>query len=194
MGETRAIREVAQRAPRYANWRPQTPSSSLDTSGPPQIINCGASGVRRARGGQGEVESCAAFGGAGGPQAAPMRLNDRPTDGQAHTGPLVLGRNDRPEDLVCLLRGKSHTGIADRDQQLSVAGFRLEGELTSVNRSLPSVNAVEHQVHENLLQLHRVRHNLGKIRGQVQANGDRVAVRFAAQQDKHFSNEFIYIN
>src|SRR5258708_775889 len=61
--------------------------------------------VHRDRSGQGELKSCTPPGGAGGPQAAAMRLNDRPTDGQPHTRPVILGRIECPEDLVRLLRG-----------------------------------------------------------------------------------------
>src|ERR1700680_4895773 len=107
--------------------------------------------VRRDRGGQGELKSCTPPGGAGGPQAAAIRLNDRPTDGQPHTSPIILGRKKCPEDLVRLLRGQSHAGIADRDQHLSIAGFRLNGKLTSASRFLHGIDAVEHEVHENLL-------------------------------------------
>ncbi len=41
----------------------------------------GMLGVRRKRGGQGELKSCTPSGAVGGPQTAAMRLNDRPTDG-----------------------------------------------------------------------------------------------------------------
>ena len=67
---------------------------------------------------QGELKSCTLPGGTGSPQAAAMRLDDRATDGQPHASPVIFGRKERPEDLVRLLRGQSHTGIADRDQQL----------------------------------------------------------------------------
>src|SRR2546430_272778 len=130
--------------------------------------------VRRERGGQGELKGCATGGVSVGPQAATMRLNDRPTDGQPHTRPVILGRKECPEDLVRLLRGQSHTGIADRDQQLTIADFRLDGKLTSATRFLHGVDAVEHEVHENLLQLHTVCHHLGKVLGKLGADGDRV--------------------
>jgi len=146
------------------------------------------------RGGQGEPKSCTPPGGAGGPQAAAMRLNDRPTDGQPHTSPVILGRKKCPEDLVGLLRRQSHTSIADRDQQLSISGFRLDGKLTSASRSLHGIDAVEHEVHENLLQLHTVCHDFGKILSKLGADGDRVAVRLAAQQNDHLSNDFVYIH
>src|SRR5467141_4831589 len=123
-----------------------------------------------------------------------MRLNDRPADGQSHTSPVILGRKECPEDLVHLLREKPHAGIADRDQQLTIAGFRLDGKLTSATSFLHGIDAIEHEVHENLLELHTVYHDLGKILSKLGADGDRVAVRLAAQQDNHFSNELIYIN
>ena len=55
------------------------------------------------------------------------------------------------------------------------------------------IDAVEHEVHENLLQLHTVCHHLGKVLGKLGADGDRVAARLAVQQNNHFSNELIYI-
>src|SRR5437763_1479872 len=140
-----------------------------------------------------ELKCCASAGVVGDPQAAAMRLNDRPTNGQPHTGPLILGCKECPEDLVRLLRGQSHSGIPDRDQQLTIAGFRLDGKLTSARRFLHSIDAVEHEVHENLLQLHTVCHHLGKVLGKLGADGDRVAARLAVQQNNHFSNELIYI-
>ena len=79
--------------------------------------------MRRDRGGQGELKSCAASGAAGGPQAAAMRLDDGATDGQPHTGPVILGRKECLEDLLRLLRGESRSGITDRDQQLTIADF-----------------------------------------------------------------------
>src|SRR5258708_36837953 len=101
--------------------------------------------VRRDRGRQGELKSCAPPRGTGGPQAAAMRLDDRATDGQPHTSPVILGRKESPEDLVRLLRRQSRTGIADRDQQLTIAGFRLDGKLNSASHFLHGIDAVEHE-------------------------------------------------
>ena len=63
--------------------------------------------------GQCELKRCATRGVGGGPQAAAMRLNDRSTDGQAHAGSIILGREECLEDLVCLLRRESTTGVTD---------------------------------------------------------------------------------
>src|SRR5712672_1272986 len=90
--------------------------------------------VRRDRGAQGELKSCTTPAVTGGPQSASMRLNDRSTDGQPHAGPVNLGGKECLEDLFRLLRGESHSGIADRDQQLTIADFRLDGKLASASR------------------------------------------------------------
>ncbi len=73
--------------------------------------------MRRDRGGQGELKSCTAPGNNCRPQTTAMRLDDRPTNGQAHTGPVILGRKECFEDLVRLLRRQSHARIPDRDPQ-----------------------------------------------------------------------------
>src|SRR6202790_2595244 len=69
--------------------------------------------VRRGRGWQGELKSCTTPGDTCGPQVTAMRLDDRPTNGQAHTSPVIFGRKECFEDLFRLLRGQSHTGIGD---------------------------------------------------------------------------------
>src|SRR5580700_5039615 len=126
--------------------------------------------IEHDRNGQGELKRCTAPGSARGRQAAAVRLDDRTADGQPHTSPVFFGRKECIEDLSRLLRGKSHTGITDRDQQLSVAGFRRDGKLASASHSLHGIDAVEHEVHENLLQLHAVRHDVGKIAGEFVTN------------------------
>src|SRR5260370_2966135 len=122
-----------------------------------------------------------------------MRLNDRPADGKPHNSPVILGRKECSKDLVRLFRGQSHTSITDRDQQSTVVGFRLDAKLTSATRFLHGLDAIEHEVHQDLLQLHTVCHDLWKVLSKLGADGDRVAVRLAAQQDHHFSNELTYI-
>src|ERR1700675_2003074 len=76
-----------------------------------------------------------------------MRFDDGAADGQPHTSPVILGGEKCLEDLFRLLRGQSHTGIADRDQQLSISGFRLDSKLSSASRSPHCIDAVEHEVH-----------------------------------------------
>ena len=42
-----------------------------------------------------------------------MRFNDGVADGQAHAGHLRLRGKERLEDLVGLLHGQTHPGVAD---------------------------------------------------------------------------------
>src|SRR4029077_15182247 len=104
----------------------------------------------------------------GSPQAAAMRLNDGATDRQSHAGPIKLRCKEGIENLVCLLRGQSHTGIADAYYQL--AGFlslRVDGELAGPILILHRIDAVDDEVHHDLLQLHAVSDDAGKIPRQL---------------------------
>jgi hypothetical protein len=54
--------------------------------------------------------------------------------------------------LVRLLRWKPHAGIAERDQYLPLlAALRLDDELAHPAHILHRINAVHHEVHQNLL-------------------------------------------
>src|SRR6266478_10046807 len=65
-----------------------------------------------------------------GPQAAVVRFNDGAADGQSHTGSMKLRRKECIEDLVRLLQGQPHAGIADAHRELPVFdSLRLDGEL-----------------------------------------------------------------
>src|ERR1700733_1140864 len=66
-------------------------------------------------GGQCETESCAARGIVRGPQAAAMRLDDRPADAQPHARAVSLGGKERTKNLVRLLMWKPLASIADRN-------------------------------------------------------------------------------
>src|ERR1700736_6377279 len=90
----------------------------------PRESSLGGLHMGRDRSGQGELKGCTAPGSGGGPQAPAVGLDDRTADGQPHTSPVIFGRKECIEDLFRLLWRKSPTGITDRDQQLSVAGFR----------------------------------------------------------------------
>src|SRR5471030_120781 len=59
---------------------------------------------------------------------------------------------------------------------------------------LHGVDAVEHEVHEHLLQLDTLGHDPGKIRIELGAHGDGVACRVAPQDANHFSNELVDVD
>jgi hypothetical protein len=100
-----------------------------------------------------------------------MRFDDGAADGQSHAGSLRLGRKEGIEDLLRLFWPHSHTRIADRDQKLTiVALLRLDRKFTSSAHVLHGFDAIEHEVHQYLLQLHTVCHDLGKTLSKLGAN------------------------
>src|SRR5207247_993740 len=145
--------------------------------------------------GQGELKRCGSRGVCDGPQAAAMRFDDGSADGQSHSCALRFGREEGIEDLLRLFRLQSHARIADRDQELTIVVLlRLDRKFTSSAHVLHGFDAIEHEVHQYLLQLHTVRHDLGKIVGKLATDRNRIPARLTAEQDNHFSNELIYID
>src|SRR6202045_775579 len=114
-------------------------------------------------GGQTEVKTCAARRVVGSPQAAAMRFNDGAADGQSHTDPMKLRGKEGIEDLVRLY-WQPHAGIADGHHKLPLfRSLRLDGELARPIQVLHRIDAVTDEVHHDLLQLHAISHDLGKI-------------------------------
>jgi hypothetical protein len=97
-----------------------------------------------------------------------MRFNDGAADGQSHARPLKLRRKEGIEDLIRLLHGQPHAGIADGHQNLLIfISLGLYAELPSPLHVLHRIDAIEHEVHQHLLQLHAICHHLGNICGQL---------------------------
>jgi len=76
------------------------------------------------------------------------------------------------------------------------SGFRCDlivrspAAFTSLIASIPLSN----QVHEDLLQLHPVRHDLGQLRRKFGTDGNRAPSSLAAHQADHFPNHFIHVD
>src|SRR5271154_3726301 len=89
-----------------------------------------------------------------GPEPATVSFNNRPADAKPHAGAVFLGRKEGVEYLARLVSWKPNSSVFHRYQKLFVA-FILgaECELTRAINGLHSVNAVDHQVHQYLLQL-----------------------------------------
>src|SRR5271156_5408198 len=120
--------------------------------------------MRRIFAGQREMKGCAAAGVRGDPQAAAVRLDDRPADRESHAGALWFRGKEWVEDLLRLFWLESRAGIANRDQELTLLILlRLDGKFTSSAHVLHGIDAIEHEIHKNLLQLNPVRRDLGKI-------------------------------
>src|SRR6267143_111938 len=151
--------------------------------------------VRRDRGRQGELKSCAARRIVGSPQAAAVRFNNGAADPQSHARAVSLGGKERIEDLVCLLRWNPHARIADRDQHLTIlTALRLDVELARHLHILHRVDAVHHEVHQHLLQLHAISHDLREVCSEFRPHEYGELSCLAVQEKYHCSNNLIYIN
>src|SRR5258708_10119694 len=115
-------------------------------------------------GGQREVKACAARRVVGSPQAAAVRFDDGAADGESHTSSIRLSSKERFEDLVHLVGRQSHAGITHRHHNFLVfRPLRPDRKFASGIHVLDGIDAIEHEVHEHLLQLHPISHYLVKI-------------------------------
>src|SRR5580704_11479300 len=129
------------------------------------------------------------------PQAAPVRFHDGSANPKAHTRAVSLRGKERIEDLVYLLRRKPGASIADGQQELVVfRSLRFDVELPRPICIPHRIDGIHHEIHENLLQLHAIDHDLGKIRRQLRPNYYVVSRCFAAEEDDHPSNNFVYLH
>src|ERR1700682_1499338 len=123
-------------------------------------------------GGQGELKGCAARRIVGSPQTAAVRFNNGAADPQSHARAVSLGGKERIKELVYLLRWQPRAGIADRDEHLTIltTALRLDGELARPIHSLHRINAVHHEVHQHLLELHSMSHDLREVCSEFRPN------------------------
>src|SRR5467141_3219616 len=120
-----------------------------------------------------------------------MRCNDGTADGQSQTGSVNLRGKKRIEDLVRLLRGQPYAGVADGDHKLLVLRSpRLDSKLARPIHIVHRINAVTDEVHYDLLQLHAISHDLGKIYRQLRPDWYGASRYLAPQEDNHLSNNF----
>src|SRR5580700_1069630 len=97
-----------------------------------------------------------------------MGFHDRSADAESHADALRFGSKERIKDVVRLLGWKPDAGIADRYQHLAIfSTVRLDGELARAIHILHRVDAVHHEIHQYLLQLHSISPDMGKIRCQL---------------------------
>src|SRR5579863_9595023 len=126
------------------------------------------------------------------PQPATMRLHNRTADGQPHATALRLGGKECRKDLIDLFRWQPHSRVSDRKLELSVLQFRLHRKLSAL---VPhSFDGVEHEIHEYLLQLHRVCHGFGQFGGKFRTHGNRVSIGLTFQQREHFLDDSVHVD
>src|SRR6266852_2238421 len=138
------------------------------------------------------MKSCAPSTVGACPQPAAMRLHNGAADGQPHAAALRLGRKECREHLVHPLRWQPHAGVTDRELELTVLQFRLHRKLSA--GVLHGLDAVKHEVHEHLLQLHTVYHDFREFGRKVRAHGNRKSIGLTFQQREHFVNDSVRVD
>jgi PIN domain len=114
---------------------------------------------------QGEVERRATPAVAVGPDLSAMRFDDRLADCEAHTAALWFGGEEGIEDLVrCSGRQPTPVSLTEISTCPHSSRFRLGREHSA--DLLRCLDAIEHQVHQYLLQLHPVRRHFWEDRRQ----------------------------
>src|SRR5260370_410517 len=108
------------------------------------------------------------------PQTAAMRLDDSAAEGESYAGAVRLGGKERLENAFRSFDRKPDARIADRHHQLTVfAPLRRYHEHAAV--SFHGLDAIEHEVHENLLQLDTIRRRRRKLRVEFGADRNGIA-------------------
>src|SRR5271156_5797547 len=109
-----------------------------------------------------------------------MRLHNGTTDGQPHPAALRFGREESRKDLVSVSIWQSRTCIADREQPLTILPLRLHRKLSAL---VPhGFDGIEHEVHEDLLQLHAVCLHYGQFGSKFGSRGNGVSDSLTLQQ------------
>jgi hypothetical protein len=111
-------------------------------------------------------------------------LHDRATDRQSHPQPLRLGGVKRREDLVELLRGQPHPTVLDRHEHrarrlLTCPDPHLARALGHGGQRLQHV---QHEVEQDLLELHPITHHRGEVGGDLHVQGYPLVDEFMLEQ------------
>jgi hypothetical protein len=108
---------------------------------------------------------------------------------------VSLGREEGIKNLLYLFWRQTHARIADRDQNLTIVGaLRLDSDLARPIHVFHRVDAVHHEVHQHLLQLHAISHDPGKIFRKLRPDGYGMCRCLAPQENDHLLNDFVYIH
>src|SRR3984957_845388 len=133
---------------------------------------------------QRELESDAPSRIGAGPKTAAMRLDDPAADGQPHARSIRFGGEKRIENALKASFGKANPAIAHGDKEVTILRPR-RGNVEFATPLLHGLDAIEHEIHQNLLQLHPVRARCRKRRVELTAEGNAMAMRRFAQQNEH---------
>jgi hypothetical protein len=89
---------------------------------------------------------------------------------------------------------ETRTGITHGHEQLLVfTPLRFDGQLSYSFNVLHRFEAVQDQIHRDLLQLNTISDDLRKVGCQFRPNRDVVSYCLAAQESGGFSNDLVYV-
>ena len=126
-----------------------------------------------------------------GPDTAAVRLDDGLADRQAHAAALRLGGEERIKDLIGFARRQPGAGVVDRNLDLTVLP-QLRFDREDAACVAHCFNAVEHQVHQNLLDLDPVSNDAWNIVGEIGAERDSVPRGLTPQQLNHLADNLVH--
>src|SRR5580692_7209781 len=138
------------------------------------------------------MKGCASSGIGGCPQTATMRFHNGTTDSQPHPAALRLSGEEGRKDLVTTANRQSWPSVADRQQYLTVPQLRFHRKLSA--GFIHRFNGIEHEVHEDLLQLNAVRHDFRESGGKFRSHLDGESRGLTLQQREYFVDDFVYID
>src|SRR3984957_12145363 len=124
-----------------------------------------------------------------------MGINNRTADRQPHPHALWLGGEEGLEEPVRPRRVDPEPQIRSRNKH--VAGFVISG--SDLYPPLPMrgirhrLDAVHHQIQDDLLKLDSIAHDRTKIGRQGGFDPYAVAAKLAAHKDDHFPDHFVDI-
>src|SRR5262249_28638574 len=123
-----------------------------------------------------------------------MGLDNGAADGQSHAGAIRLRREERIEDLV-QVRWEPYARIDDRNLQVITAvARRPERDFALAVHLLHRLDAVHHQVQENLLQLYAISHDGWEICRKLGTDRHAVSYGLAAHQHEDFSDDLVDVH
>jgi hypothetical protein len=129
------------------------------------------------------------------PTSGPMLFNDGTAYRQTYADTMGFRGEERIENLIHRQRRQPNAGIADGHRDLSILRWlQLYSELPCPVPVVHRLDAVDHEVHQNLLQLHAVSCDLRQSFHQLCADRHGISLSLAAQENGHLSNNIVYVD
>ena len=119
-----------------------------------------------------------------------MRFHNRAANCQTHTGALRFGGKERIEDPINFVGRDADTGVAHGNQQVAVLS-RIRGYCQISIGVARGLNCIQHEVHQDLFQLHAISYHFRKVFTKFEVDRYRIAPDVALQQKCDLTNQFV---